>query len=202
VNLDPDERAGLLTLSGFLALHADPYLSSPIRRGSFINRATLCVELPARPDNTDAPAPEPALTTRELVEAYTGEGTCGEGCHSTLINPPGYALESFDALGQHRLTENGQPIDDAATMPLSSGTLQFESATDFVGQLAEARETHRCYAQHLLQYFHGRAVAFEDGELLRSLTRSSLDEDEPIRELVLELVLADSFRLRRSEVTP
>jgi hypothetical protein len=202
VELDPSERAGLLTLSGFLALHADPYLSSPIRRGSFINRAALCVELPARPDNTDAPPPEGDFTTRELVEAYTGEGTCGEGCHSTLINPPGYALESFDALGQHRLTENGQPIDDASVLPLPSGTLEFESATDFLLQLAEARETHRCYAQHLLQYVHGRAVTDEDDALLHSLSHASRAEDQPIRELVLQLVLAESFRLRRSEVTP
>lgn len=202
VDLDPSQRAGLLTQSGFLALHADPYLSSPIQRGAFIDRVVWCIELPPPPDAAMAPEADPSKTTRELVESHTGEGTCGEGCHSRIINPPGFGLESFDAIGRHRDTENGEPINDADIAYLPSGERPFDGAVELAAVVADAPETHRCYAQHLLEYLHGRTVTPEDEALLESLGERSRQQGLTIRDLMVEIVLADSFRMRNAEVQP
>ncbi|MEQ1501001.1 MAG: DUF1592 domain-containing protein [Myxococcota bacterium] len=199
--LDPAERAGLLTLSGFLALEADPYISSPIRRGVFINLHVWCVDLPPPPNNVPPlPPTDGVTTTRELVTAHTGEGTCGEGCHSTLINPPGFAFENYDALGRYRTEEYNQPIDATGTYRLSTGEADWTDAISFSELVGDSVETHRCYSQHLLEYLHGRHVADEDDALLDSFAEQSLTEDRPIRELILDTVLADSFRMRSPEV--
>lgn len=203
VDLDPGQRAGLLTLSGFLALEADGYVSSPIRRGVFVNLHVLCAPLPPPPNVIPPlPANEGDLTTRELVDLHTGEGTCGEGCHSAMINPPGFALENFDALGRWRDTEFGLPIDAAASYTLSSGEASWEDPISFAAIIGDAFETHRCYNEHLLQYLHGRASQATDDALLDWLATRSRTDDKPIRELITELVLTNSFRSRTDQVQP
>jgi hypothetical protein len=201
VELDPNERAGLLTLSGFLALEADAYISSPIRRGVFINHNVWCVELPP-PPNVVPPLPPNSgqMTTRELVDSHTGQGTCGEGCHSTMINPPGFALESYDALGRYRTTEYGMPVDTSGSYALSAGPATWNDPVQFAALVGDAVETHRCWNEHLLEYLHGRTDQPSDDALLDYLANQSRDQDKPIREIVLDLVLAKSFRSRSSEV--
>jgi hypothetical protein len=201
VDLPPTERAGLLTLSGFLAMEADPYISSPIRRGVFVNLHLWCVELPPPPNNvTPLPPPDGVETTRELVEGHTGMGTCGEGCHGSYINPPGYALESFDALGRYRTEEYGRPVDTSASYPFDDGVQSWDDTIGFSAVVAGATETHRCYAQHLLEYLEGRHVAPEDDARLDWMAARSRDQNSVIRDVILELVLADSFRTRSPEV--
>jgi hypothetical protein len=201
VELDPNERAGLLTLSGFLALEADAYISSPIRRGVFINHNVWCVELPPPPNIVPPlPANGGQMTTRELVDSHTGAGTCGEGCHSTMINPPGFALESYDALGRYRTTEYGMPVDASGSYSLSGGAATWNDPVQFAAIVGDAVETHRCWNEHLLEYLHGRTDQSSDDALLDYLAQQSRDQDKSIREIVLDLVLAKSFRSRSPEV--
>jgi hypothetical protein len=201
VDLDPNERAGLLTLSGFLAMEADPYISSPIRRGVFVNMHVWCVDLPP-PPNMVPPLPpsDGGTTTRELVEQHTGAGTCGAGCHSNYINPPGFAFEAFDALGRYRTTEYGLPIDAHGTYGFPDGPAEWTDVVGFSQVVADASETHRCYAQHLLEFLEGRHAAPEDDARLDVLGSRSRDADPTIRQLILDLVLTDSFRTRSPEV--
>ncbi|MEQ1567199.1 MAG: DUF1592 domain-containing protein [Myxococcota bacterium] len=201
VDLDPNERAGLLTLSGFLSLEADPYISSPIKRGVFVNLHVWCVDLPPPPNNVPPlPASDGQMTTRELVESHTGAGTCGQGCHSTYINPPGYAFENYDALGRYRTEEYGFPIDASGEYPMAAGKVGWDDPLAFSAVVADANETHRCYAQHLLEYVQGRHSTPEDGGRLDRLATASRDDGLAIRELILNLVLDDSFRTRSPEV--
>ena len=112
IDLNPDERSGVLTLLGPLAYKSDIGQSSPIHRGVFINDVILCKSLPPPPDVVPGlPVQDPSLSNRERVEAHTGAGTCGEGCHSALINPPGFAFEQYDELGRSRTEDGGLPID-------------------------------------------------------------------------------------------
>ena len=68
-------------------------------------------------------------TNRERIDSITGEGTCGEGCHATMINPIGFALENYDALGHYRTQDNGFPIDAAVRYTFEDGrTISFEAA--------------------------------------------------------------------------
>jgi hypothetical protein len=201
VELDPTERAGLLTLSGFLALKGVGEQSSPIRRGAFINTELLCVNVPPPPPEFPGlPEIDGSMTTRQVVEAHTGEGTCGAGCHSTLINPPGFALEGFDGLGRSRIEEFGMPIDSSGTYTFSDGQRSWTDAVDFAYLMAESKQTHQCYTKHLLQYVHGRVASAGDGLTLSTLSEASVNDHASILEIIADLVSVDSFRFRSTEV--
>lgn len=90
--LDPGQRAGLLTQPGFLIYRSGD--TAPILRGVYVNEKLLCSDLPPPPVFT--PPKLVGVTRRERIESITGKGTCGEGCHAGVINPAGYPLENFD----------------------------------------------------------------------------------------------------------
>lgn len=200
VSLAGTERRGLLTMAGFLARQATATESDPIHRGAFVNRRFLCADLPPPPALVPAvPASPPGMprTQRERIDAHTGAGTCGEGCHTTMINPIGFALEHFDELGRFRMTEdNGLPIDAASAYRFGRSERSFNGGVELSEEIAEQGMTHRCYARNLLRFVHTHPVGEEDGPLLTTLTLSSLQGDASIRTLVRTLVLSPSFRHR------
>ncbi len=196
-DLDPTQRAGILTLSGFLAAEADPRDPSSIHRGVFVDLSVLCIDLPPPPDDvTPLPPSDVYTTNRERVDSHTGAGTCGEGCHSTLINPPGFALEQFDALGQFRTTDNGFPVDASGSFRFAAGEATWDDAVGFASVLADNTETHRCYVRNWLEFLHGRTTDVADNALLDFMSERSRLEDRPVRELVLDIVTSDGFRHR------
>jgi hypothetical protein len=103
-------------------------------------------------------------------------------------------------VGAYRDAErNGLPIDAADAYAFQGQVRAFEDAVELSSIIAEQRMTHACFAEHLLQYVHGRAVVDTDEGLLRTLTRASLSERASLRELVHLLVTGESFR-RRSPI--
>ena len=149
-----------------------------------MNLNVWCVDLPSPPDAVPPlPPPDGIRTTRDLVDAHTGPGTCGEGCHSTMINPPGFALENYDALGRYRTEENGVAVDATGSYRLSAGEQAWTDGIGFAAMVGDAFETHRCYNQHLLEYLHGGASSGDDG-LLDTLLPVSRRRP-PIDDLIL-----------------
>jgi hypothetical protein len=129
----------------------------------------------------------------------TGPGTCGEGCHTQLINPLGYAFEHYDPLGRYRTTDGGVAVDASDAYALD-GTLQsFENALELVELLGESASAHRCYAEHWLAYLYGRPMASGDEPLLEAIGARSQSEDLSAKDVILNLVLNDAF-LSRPEV--
>ncbi len=196
-DLDPTERAGLLTLSGFLALEGDAYVHSPIRRGVFLNFAVLCSDLPPPPDNVPPlPPSDGQQTTRERVDGHTGPGTCGATCHGTLINPVGFGFEHYDALGRWQDEEFGLPVNSASSWEFSNGDRSFADAVELSAVIGSSPDAHRCYVQHLVEYLGGRHVGPGDGPLVAAVAERSRVKDLAILDLVVELVLTDGFRFR------
>ena len=200
VDLNPTERSGILTMLGPLAYKSDVGQSSPIHRGVFINDAILCKSLPPPPDVVpNLPSQDPSMTNRERVEAHTGTGTCGEGCHSALINPPGFAFEKYDELGRFRSEDGGLPVDAADSYYfIVDGLQSWQTGVEFTQILANSQEAHQCYAEHLFTYFLSRPIQEIDATEIESVRDSSMS-DNPILELVLEIVDSDSFRRRGAE---
>jgi hypothetical protein len=197
VDLDPAQRSGLLTLSGFLAWEADQSEPKLIERGAFVNSALLCVDIPPPPANAAAlPIDEDSdLTLRERIDNHTS--TCGAGCHTALINPIGYAFGKYDQNGGYATRDQGSPIDATGTYTFEDGPISFDGAVELGAILAEREQVHRCYVGHLLAYLEGRAVTSDDEDRLEGLTAASL-AGLPIRELVADIVTDPAFR----EVAP
>src|SRR5205814_315150 len=138
VSLDPTERAGVLTHPYMLAGFAYTDSSSPIHRGVLIARSLLGRTLRPPPQAfTPIPASlHPNMTTRQRVALQTQSAPC-MSCHS-MINPLGFTLEKFDAIGRLRAQENGQPVDSSGSYQSRDGkTIQFKGVRDLARFLAD-----------------------------------------------------------------
>jgi hypothetical protein len=194
VDLNPAERSGLLTLPGFLSSYAIVNDPDTIHRGVFVNQRILCRDLPPPDPNATVLVPlDPGMTNRERVEATTGPGTCGQGCHSTIINPPGFAFEHFDPIGRYRTEDRGKPINSASSYAFADGEKSFDGAVEFSHLLAASPEVHACYIEGWMSYMNGHPLESSEQPLLDYLTGASLAGDLTLHDLVLRLVSADGF---------
>ncbi len=182
-------RAGVLTQPYMLANFAYPGESSPIHRGVFIIRGILGVTLrpPANAAFTPLP-PEshPDLTTRERIALQTSQESC-VACHS-IINPLGFTLEQFDAVGRHRDIENGKSIDVSGQYETRTGSIaRFSGPRELATFLADSDEAHDAFAQQMFQQFVKqpvRAYGLEKPKQLREIfARSGYN----IRKLLVEI---------------
>jgi hypothetical protein len=203
----PPERAGLLTRAGFLAKHGTLRDPDPIHRGVFVNLSVLCRPISAPPSIPDELVFR-GTTNRERIDSITGPGTCGEGCHGTIINPIGFAFESFDAIGRYRVEDNGEPVDDAAEYTFGDGrTIAYEGAVELSARLAEAPETHACYTRRVLEYALGHPYRpTEHAPLVFRTEEASLQHQWSIGDVITSIATSRAF-LRRSvaeldEVSP
>jgi hypothetical protein len=193
VELDPAQRSGLLTRSGFLMSLSHAVDPDPIHRGVFVSFELLCNLQPPIPDNVTSVEPDPTKTNRERVTDHTGAGTCGAGCHDSLINPAGFAFENYDAIGAWRTMDNGKPVDAAAEFFFDGELHAYENAIELSQLLADSPQAHACYAKHLLEYTYARIPHETDEESLEALGAASVAGDLSIRGVITELVTSDDF---------
>jgi len=200
VQLDPTERAGLLTQAGFLASHAYGNQDSPIHRGVFVQRQFLCVGLrpPSFQIDPNLPPLSPSIrTTRQQVEAHTAMPACQQ-CHGQ-INPSGFAFSGYDAIGAFRTTENGEPIDSTGSLLLDGREQSFEDAVDLAHMLADSQQSRRCYLTQWFQYANGRSTAPQDQCTIERLHSALQASNYNIKELLLALTQTRTFRYRAVE---
>ena len=201
VELDPATRSGALTRLGFLAANGTARASDPIHRGVFVNLRILCAKLPPPPDNVTPLPPGNNKTTRDLVDSHTGEGTCGAGCHSTLINPAGFAFEEYDAIGRYRTMDNGYAVNSAAQYALGGVMVKYGDAMEWSQLLAESAEANRCFAKHWVEFALGRDAQPEDDDLIGKLGDASRGGSS-VKELLVDIIVSDAFRARRPVEVP
>jgi hypothetical protein len=201
VDLDPRERAGLFTQIGFLGSNdnATDVTPRPIMRGVQLSHDVLCVDLPAPPNVPPLPPQSGSQTNRQLVAAFTEQpGSICASCHATLINPLGFAFETYDALGKHRTQDNGAPVDAKARYRFAEGERSFDGAVELMGIIAQGQQAHDCYARHLVEYLYGRDVAPDseaDARLIGEAGRRS-KRSASVKALILDLVTTDAFLSR------
>lgn len=200
VELDAQQRAGLFTRAAFLALNSPQETDSPIRRGVFLYRDVLGQPLGAAPpdvNNTPFHADPNALTVRAQVEARTGAASC-QGCHA-LINPLGFALGNYDAMGRYQTTERGTldgmpysaPIDTAVTIVTGDLKGPLSGPLELSTKLGASAQAHDAMAALLFRHATARApVASDACNLLRLGARFRASDD--LKDLLLSLTTDDS----------
>jgi hypothetical protein len=188
-----NNRPGFLTRVGFLAYNATLRDPDPIHRGVDINNKLLCAKLePPAGEIPPLPPFDPGQTNRERVIGHTGSGTCA-GCHLQIINPLGFALENFDAMGQLRTTDNGKPVDTSGEYQFGDSTMTFAGIEDLVALIGESQQAHGCYAANLTEFALARDIAGGEGELVTELQRMSLEENTSIKDILLTMVKSPVF---------
>lgn len=196
VELDPTQRAGLLTQIGFLAANGEQDTPNIIIRGVHIARKIMCVDLPPPPNNVPPlPALQPNSTNRQRVETATENSPCS-GCHSTIINPLGVALEHLDGVGRYRTVDNGQPVDASVTYTVDEQPLALNGAVELANAIGGSEQAHACYAQHWAEYLYGRVVTRDtDNQLVQQGGWLSRDQ-ESVQNLIVNLLATDAFLTR------
>lgn len=164
----------------------------------FVNRKLLCNVLPPPPAFDASALVTTGTTNRQKINSITGTGTCGAVCHAGVINPPGYALEGYDAAGHERTVDNGAPVDSVSTVTIDG---QPRTVADGVGlalALAQSNAVRQCYARQWAAMVLGRP--YTDAEL--NWMRRLSTQDRSTRALVEALVTSPEFRTRVLEATP
>ena len=207
VELDATQRPGIFTRAGFLASYALFNRSSAILRGAFLQKQVLCREIGAPPPGAEStPQPTDGLqTNRERTDAQTAGEACA-GCHHTLINPTGFALEEFDALGVYQSAEKdtGAALDTKADVVIGAVTVPVTGAAELMQAIAKSPEAQRCYAQKWVQYAYERQLSSADACTVQDLTTKLTKGGYTIANLITDLTQSQSFRFRavETEVAP
>jgi hypothetical protein len=196
LELDPSQRGGLLTQIGFLAANAEQDMPNIIIRGVHIARHIMCAALPPPPDNVPPlPGPMPNTTNRQRVQALTGSSPCS-ACHSTIINPLGYAFEGLDGVGKYRTSDNGLPLDTSSTFEMDGKPVAFAGPVELVKAIAASDQANACYAKHWAEYLYGRSVENgADSKLIQQGGWLSRDK-ESLQNLIVNLIATDAFLAR------
>jgi hypothetical protein len=193
VSLDAKERAGLLTHPYLLANFAYTSTSSPIHRGVFIARSLLGRALRPPPVAVAPLAPDlhAGLTTRERVTLQTSPASCVT-CHG-MINPLGFSLERFDAIGRFRTDEKGKPIDATGIYEPPSGEVsRYEGARQLAETLAASEEVHTAFVEQLFHHMIQQPIRAFGPDLSPRLRRSFAEHNFNVRSLLVEIVAAAS----------
>ena len=195
-------RGGILTQGSFLTATSSSENTSIVQRAKWVLTNLLCSPLPAPPDGAaDAvPAPDPGLglTNRESLTLRTANPPCS-GCHVSM-NPIGFGLEVFDAVGAFRTTDHGKPIDASGQLP--SG----ETFADTQGLLALLKQDARfpaCLTKKMLTYALGRGLeASCDGDALKKLADDFAGDGYDLKRHIVRLAQSPLFQTARAYVDP
>lgn len=204
VDLDPTQRAGIFTQVAFLAGIEDSIADNPIYRGLAIYTKALCGTVGSPPDNVPSVNFQDGGTTRQAFDAH-GSAACAAGCHG-LFDPPGFAFENYDGVGQYRTTDAGQPVDATGTFesPLQSAgmpggsTFTFQNAIELVQQLAASSEAQTCVDRQWTRYMLGRLeTSAEAGSIQAAYTAGAATSGFSLRAMVEALLSSKALMYRQ-----
>jgi hypothetical protein len=194
---DLEQRGGLLGNGGLLALTAYPNRTSPVIRGKWLLDNILGSPVPNPPANVNASLAEgaqaQAATIRERLAAHRDNAVCAT-CHATM-DPLGFALESFDATGAWRTTdEKGRPVDNVGTWP--DGT-EIQGFTGLRAMLLDKREMFvRNLTEKLMTYALGRRVDYYDRPTVRQIARDAAAQGYTWSSIIAGIVESPAFLMR------
>jgi hypothetical protein len=199
VHLSDGNRGGVLGMPGVLAATSFPNRTSPVKRGVWVLEQLLGDHVPSPPP--DVPALDQqqqttitSLTMRERTELHRTNPVCAN-CHK-VMDPIGFGLENFDAVGRWRDRDsNGKPIDSAGELP---GGERFASPKDLKTIIAGRTEAiSRNLVEKLLAYALGRGLEGYDEIVVDNLVREVADDGYRMQTLIKGVVTSYPFMHRR-----
>ena len=198
----PSERAGLLTMPGFLTAHVRPAATAVTGRGLLVNALFACQNNPAYShppeDPLDPPPTEDHRTQREAAEHRAAQAVCA-GCHVSF-DGYGLALERFDSIGRFRTTdEAGRPIDPTVSIPIASEPVS--GAPGLAEALAEPNVFSACLAETLLRLAFAEPTTDQTGRQCeaRDIVARHAGGDTSFANLVREVALSPALVARSRE---
>ena len=198
VQLEGSQRAGLLGHGSLMTVTSYPNRTSPVLRGKYILDNFLGAPPPEPPPNVPTLEEESedgrALSMREAMERHRVNPTCAS-CHATM-DPIGFSLENFDAVGAFRQEFENQPIDASGTMPDGDA---FAGPAGLRGILLDRSDLFvGTLTQKMMTYAFGRGLEYYDMPTVRQIVREAAGDDYRWSSIVLGIVRSAPFQMRRS----
>jgi hypothetical protein len=201
VELTGDQRSGVFTQGSVLTVSAYPTRTSVVLRGKYLLENVL--NAPPPPPPPDVPslneaAVGVATSLRQQMEKHRADALCAS-CHSKM-DPLGFALENYDAVGKWRTEDGKFPIDASGTFPNGK---TFKTPAEMKSLLKDNMpEFTRCVAEKMLTYALGRGVESFDRLTVNDLVRQTTEHDYKMQSLILGIVHSAPFQQRRGEPKP
>jgi hypothetical protein len=198
VRLTNENRRGLLGQGSILTVTSYPNRTSPVLRGKWILENILGTPPPAPPPNVPAlkenSEGSKPLTMRALLDLHRQNATCAT-CHK-ILDPLGFSLENFDAIGQWRTTEAGGPVD--ASGELADGTKVDGPRALRNAILSRQQQFVETLTEKLLTYALGRGLEYHDMPVVRSIAHDAAANDYRFSAILLGIVGSVPFSMKRS----
>jgi hypothetical protein len=198
VTLTDENRWGLLGKASVLAVTSYPTRTSPTIRGKWLLENILAAPVPPPPPNANTNLDESKLgkstTVREMLEQHRANLVCAS-CHARM-DPLGFSLENFDAIGQWRTMDGEAPIN--ATGVLLDGTKVDGPAALRRALTVQKEQFVRTVTGKLLTYAVGREMQYADAPAIRAIVRAAAADDYRWSSTILAIVKSPPFQMRRS----
>jgi hypothetical protein len=202
VSLAPEQhRGGLITQGAILKVTANGTTTSPVVRGAFINERILGVKIPPPPDNVPAIEPDirGAISIRDQLAKHSNQSSCA-ACH-IKIDPPGFALESYDVIGgwrthyrttgRSRPRNQGIPVAPHHQMPTGDAFDDIEQFKAII--LRNPDQIARNFTHHLMTYATGASVSFSDRQVIEDVLEKTKAEQYGVRSLIRAVIDSPAF---------
>ena len=200
VNLTGTGRTGILTHASVLTVSSYGNRTSPVLRGKYILENVLNAPPPSPPANVpslDEAAVGAKGTLRQQLEQHRQSPICAS-CHARM-DPLGFSLENYDAVGAWRAQDGKFPIDPSGTLPDGKS---FKNAEELIGILqAEKLAFTEALTEKLLIYALGRGIERADRPAVKTITTKVAAQQYRFSNLVLEIVKSLPFQKRRGDRT-
>lgn len=184
-------RFGVLSKAAFLSQWANQKEGSPTLRGRFIRQSLMCQVIPPPPANVNAMLPDipqgQPMTKRQRLELHRASPTCNT-CHG-LMDPLGLPLESFDAIGRSRTTDDGLPVDPSGDV---DGT-PVANAQAMGVAMSSSDSIAQCMVHKYYSYALGYPERDVDGSVLNTLIASFHTSGYKLRDLIVATITQDAF---------
>ena len=197
---DDEPRGGLLGQGSFLTVTSYPNRTSPVLRGRWVLESLLGTpppsppaDVPGLPDRGEDGRP---ASVRERLERHRENPACAT-CHAPM-DPLGFALENFDAVGGWRDADDGTAVDNSAVLP--DGT-EFRGPAGLRAFLvSQHRQFVGAMTEKLLAYALGRRLEYYDSPTVRGIVREAAASDYRLSAIILGIVRSPAFQMRRASL--
>jgi hypothetical protein len=202
VELDDANRGGLLGMAGVLTVTSSPSRTSPVVRGKWVLESLLGEKTPEPPPDAGALEPEAGearnRTLREELLSHRRNESCAV-CHNK-IDPIGFGLENFDAIGAFRREEAGRLVDNSGEL---SGGLAYRGAAELKQLLLRERKAQflRNVVERLLSFALGRKLELYDEPTIAAITDAVTADNYKARTLIEQIVLSYPFQNQSNKDT-
>ena len=202
VPVTDDARRGLLGQASILTVTSYPNRTSAVQRGKWILTNLLGIppqppppNVPALAENAEGAKP---LSLRERMEAHRRDAVCA-GCHK-VMDPVGFALENFDAIGRWRTKDDGVNIDPSGTM---YNGVKVDGVVGLRNMITSQPDTFAgVLTERMLTYALGRGLGYADMPVVRKIVRSAAARNYRFSSLVLGVVESPAFQMKIKKPAP